>query len=104
MANTSDDTHIYGTVDSLEDLRRINQEIRHQMDRVDEKEQLTQLKKRSDYLCTLAKAPSWKAKFGDKIGHMLEVAKEEDGKTTRHANAVAKKHGWAAAYDPWGGR
>src|SRR5687768_3252762 len=51
MAQTQEDSHIYGAVNSLEDLRRINQEIRREMDGVTSQAQLTELKKRSDYLC-----------------------------------------------------
>jgi hypothetical protein len=31
-----------------------------------------------------------------------EVAREEDAKTTQHANQLAKKHAWDTAYHPWG--
>ena len=102
MARTHDDTHIYGTVNSLEDLRRINMDIRREMDAATSQAQLTELKKRSDYLCTLAEAPSWQEKFGNKIDRVRQVVWEEDGKTTRHANEMAKKHGWDTEYHPWG--
>jgi hypothetical protein len=102
MARTHEDTHIYGAVNSLEDLRRINREIRHEMDAATSQAQLTELKKRSDYLCTLAKAPSWHEKFGQQIDRVQEVAREEDAKTTQHANQLAKKHDWDTAYHPWG--
>jgi hypothetical protein len=104
MARTQEDTHIYGEVNSLEDLRRINREIRRKMDAVTSRPQLTELKKRSDYLCTLAEAPSWQEKFGQKIDRVRQVVQEEDAKTTRHANELAKKHGWDTEYHPWGGR
>jgi hypothetical protein len=104
MARTQEDTHIYGEVNSLEDLRRINREIRREMDAVTSRPQLTELKKRSDYLCTLAEAPSWQEKFGQKIDRVRQVVQEEDAKTTQHANKLAKKHGWDAEYHPWGGR
>jgi hypothetical protein len=103
MARTQEDTHIYGEVNSLEDLRRINQEIRHEMDTVAKQAQLTELKKRSDYLCTLAEAPSWQEKFGEKIDRVQEVAREENARTTQHANALVKKHGWETEYHAWGG-
>jgi hypothetical protein len=104
MAQTQEDTHIYGAVNSLEDLRRINREIRHEMDAVTSQAQLTELKKRSDYLCTLAEAPSWQKKFGEKIDRVREVVREEDAKTTQHANELATKHGWDTEYHPWSGR
>src|SRR5437867_2236063 len=94
--------HIYGEVDSLENLREINRTIRTEMEHVKSREQLTELKKRSDYLCALAKAPSWREKFADKIDRVLEVAMAENTRTTGHANDVARKHGWDADYDPWG--
>jgi len=99
---TTEHEHIYGEVNSPEDVRTINQKIRHDMDGVTKREQLTELKKRSDYLCTLAEAPSWKEKFGGKIDDVQRVAREEDRKTTSHANDIARRHGWDADYDPWG--
>jgi hypothetical protein len=104
MAQIEKDRHIYGQVNSLEDLRRINREIRREMDAVSSQAQLTELKKRSDYLCTLAEAPSWQEKFGQKIDRVREVVREEDAKTAQHANELAKKHGWDTEYHPWGGR
>jgi hypothetical protein len=69
---------------------------------VRDRKHLTELKKRSDYLCTLTQAPSWRKKFGFKSGRMLAVAKEEDERTTRLANSVARRKGFGAGYDPWG--
>lgn len=103
MAKSEEHTHIYGEVDSPADVRKINRQIREEMDQVTKREQLTELKKRSDYLCTLAEAPSWKDKFGARIREIQEVAKAEERKTTDHANEVARRHGWDADYDPWGG-
>lgn len=96
------DGNIYGQVESLEDIREINEKIRHEMDGVTSREELTELKKRSDYLCALAAAPSWKRKFGDKIDRFMEVAKETNARTTSYANDVARRHGWVVDYDPWG--
>jgi hypothetical protein len=104
MARTHKDAHIYGEVNTPEDIRRINQEIRREMDGVTSRDQLTELKKRSDYLCTLAEAPSWREKFGQQIHRVQQVAEEEETKTTHHANVVAKQHGWKTEYHPWGGR
>jgi hypothetical protein len=104
MTQSREESQIYGEVNSLEDLRRINREIRREMDGVSSQPQLTELKKRSDYLCTLAAAPSWEKKFGQKIDRVKEVAREEDIKTTQHANALAKKHGWDTEYHAWSGR
>jgi hypothetical protein len=102
MAKTQAQENIYGSVDTEADIRSINEKIRDQMERVRDRDGLTELKKRSDYLCTLAMSPAWKTKFGEDVDGILWVAKEEDRKTTKLANKLAKKHGWDADYDPWG--
>ena len=104
MARTSKKEfgHIYGEVNSAEDIRRINRIIRKEMDAVTAREELTELKKRSDYLCTLTHSPSWRKRFGAQAHALRRVAMEENGKTVEHANRVAAKHGWPADYDPWG--
>ncbi len=101
MARAS--TDIYGNANSAQDIRDINRQIRGEMRGVRGRDQLTELKKRADYLCALAMAPSWKEKFGGEITKILKAAKEEEEKTTEQANRLAKKHGWDADYDPWGG-
>jgi hypothetical protein len=104
MARTSKKEfgHIYGEVNSAEDVRRINRIIRKEMDAVTTREELTELKKRSDYLCTLTYSPSWRKRFGESVRALRRVAMEENRKTVAHANRVAAKHGWDANYDPWG--
>jgi len=92
-----------GEVDMAKDIRTINQRIRKEMDHIREREELTELKKRSDYLCALPMAPSWKDKFGRRIGAVLKVARGENRKTSEYANSVARQHGWSDDYDPWGG-
>ena len=94
--------HIYGEVNSFKDIRELNRTIRQEMDRVKTREQLTELKKRSDYLCTLTFSSAWKTKFGEKVSRLREVAMEENRKAVQHANEVARRHGWPADYDPWG--
>ena len=94
--------HIYGEVNSAADIRRINRRIRKEMDRVTTREELTELKKRSDYLCTLTASPSWRKRFGREVNALLRVAREENRKGVEHANRIAMKHGWRAGYHPWG--
>jgi hypothetical protein len=94
--------HIYGEVNSAQGIRRINRIIRKEMDSVTTREELTELKKRSDYLCTLTYSPSWRKRFGGKVRALRRAAMEENRKTVEHANRVAAKHGWDADYDPWG--
>jgi hypothetical protein len=96
------DRNIYGEVTSVTSIREINRKIRDEIRGVRDRQHLTELKKRSDYLCTLTQAPSWQVKFGSKSRRLLAVAKEEDQRTTRLANSVARRKGLGAAYDPWG--
>ncbi|NPA52819.1 MAG: hypothetical protein GXO22_07975 [Aquificae bacterium] len=93
---------IYGKVESPEDIKRINCIIRDEMLEVETQEQLTDLKKRSDYLCTLTYSPFWKKKFGAMVEQLREVACEENRVTVRLANYIAKFKGWDKYYDPWG--
>jgi hypothetical protein len=97
-----DNNDIYGDVNSATDIRKIDRMIRGDIRSARSREQVTELKRRSDYLCTLTRSPSWKTRFGSKVDDMLTVAKEENQRTTKLANQVAKKHGWDAEYDPWG--
>src|SRR2546430_10371288 len=62
MARTGkkDVGHICGEVSSADDLRKINRIIRKEMEKVTTRAELTELKKRSDYLCTLTASPSWR--------------------------------------------
>ena len=64
-------------------------------------EQLTELKKRSDYLCTLTHSPFWKKKFWAMIEQLRQVALEENRITVRLANYIAKYKWWDKHYDPW---
>ena len=93
---------IYGKVEGPEDIRRINCIIRDEMLKVQTPEELTDLKKRSDYLCTLTYSPFWKKKFGPMVEKLREVACEENRVTVRLANFVAKVKGWDKEYHPWG--
>ncbi len=93
---------IYGKVEGPEDIRRINCIIRDEMLAVEDKGQLTDLKKRSDYLCTLTYSPFWKKKFGPMVERLRDVARQENYITVRLANFIAKYYGWDAEYDPWG--
>ena len=93
---------IYGKVNSAEDIHRINCIIRDEILNVETPEQLTDLKKRSDYLCTLTYSPFWKKKFGALVEKIREVACEENRATVRLANFVAKVKNWEKYYTPWG--
>ena len=92
---------IYGKVDTPEDIRRINCIIRDEMMVVKTAAELTDLKKRSDYLCTLTFSPFWQKKFKDEIEKLREVAIEENRATVATANYVAKYKGFDRTYEPW---
>jgi hypothetical protein len=96
-------SNIYRDVNSLGDIREINRSIRQEMNQVSEQEELTELKKRADYLCALTYSPSWREKFGRKTSKFVQVAKEEDDRTTRRANSLARRLGFDAQYHPWRG-
>ncbi len=97
------DNNIYSEVNTLQDVRKINGMIRRDMIGVRSHGELTELKKRADYLCTLTYSPAWHDKLGKRAGRFREVAKAEDEKTTDKANQIAKRHKWDAQYNPWGG-
>ncbi len=92
---------IYGRVESVEDIRRINCIIRDEMLVVEDAAELTDLKKRSDYLCTLTYSPFWQKKFKDKIEEFRKVAIEENRASVKTANYVAKYKGFNKEYEPW---
>ncbi len=93
---------IYGKVDTIDDISRINCIIRDEMLNVNSEDELVELKKRSDYLCTLTYSPFWKKKFGDEIEKVRERAMAENYVTVNEANDIAKYHGWDKSYEPWG--
>lgn len=64
-------------------------------------EQLTDLKKRSDYLCTLTYSPFWKKKFWPMIEEVREIALEENRITVREANYISAFKKFEKQYDPW---
>jgi len=92
---------IYGKVENLEDISRINCLIRDEMLKVQNVAELTDLKKRSDYLCTLTFSPFWKKKFGKEIEKLRELAIKENRATVRTANYIAKYKGFNKTYEPW---
>ena len=94
-------SRIYGKVESVEDIKRINCIIRDEMLKVENEAELTELKKRSDYLCTLTYSPFWQKKFEDKIEELREVAIEENRATVKTANYIAKYKGFDKEYHPW---
>jgi hypothetical protein len=98
---TATTTNIYGEVSKLGDIREINRRIRREMSEAESKDQITELKRRSDYLCTLTYAPTWQQRFGRKTVRFRTAARQEDVKTTHAANRYARKHGFEPNYHAW---
>ncbi len=92
---------IYGKVESPRDIARINCIIRDEMLIVEDEAALSELKKRSDYLCTLTYSPFWQKRFGKQIEELRKVAIEENRVTVKEANIVAKYKGFDKEYHPW---
>lgn len=93
---------IYGPVNNVDDIARINCLIRDEMLIASTSEQLTELKKRSDYLCTLTYSPFWRKKFGEEIERLREEAIRQNRGSVRLANMIAKVRGWSKEFSPWG--
>ena len=92
---------IYGKVENPQDIARINCIIRDEMLVAKDEATLTELKKRSDYLCTLTFSPFWKKRFRQSIEELRKVAIEENRVTVKEANIVAKYKGFDKEYQPW---
>src|SRR6266404_4259215 len=97
------DTHVYGEVNSQTGLKRVFQDIRHDIDEAKSRPDLTELYKRAGYLITLTHAPSWEEKWGTEATKLRGVAKKEFSTTARKINRRARQIGAEADYDEkWG--
>ena len=93
---------VYGVVQSEGDIIRVNEDIRAEIGRAENQWDLTQFKRRSDYLCKLAAQPVWRARFGANIADAVyQRAIEENRRTVETANRVAAEKGWNTMYWPW---
>ncbi len=92
---------IYGKVETPEDISRINCIIRDEMLKVQDEAHLSELKKRSDYLCTLSYSPFWQKKFANELEELREIAIQENRATVKTANIIAKYKGFNKEYNPW---
>src|SRR5262245_28001272 len=95
------DDHVYGNVNDVKDLREINREIRNEIHGTSDLDELTALKNRSDYLCSLTKSAAWRAKFGSRARRFTEIAREENRRTVDKANTIARQHKLDITYVPW---
>jgi len=94
-------SRIYGSVKTPEDISRINCLIRDEMMTVTNAAELSDLKKRSDYLCTLTYSPFWRKKFGDLIEKLREIAIKENRASVKTANIISEYKGFDKKYEPW---
>jgi hypothetical protein len=93
---------VFGVVQSEPDIVRANEQIRGEMATVSEQWDLTQFKRRSDYICKLAAQPVWRQRFGAAIADaLLTRALDENRKTVDVANRIAREKTWNVAYSPW---
>ncbi|NPA28540.1 MAG: hypothetical protein GXN91_05825 [Epsilonproteobacteria bacterium] len=92
---------LYSSVNSVEDISRINCMIRDEMLKAQDEAILSELKKRSDALCTLTYTPAWQKKFGSEIEKFQEAALVENRVTTKEANILATYYNFNKEYNPW---
>ena len=90
---------IYGEVEKIEDITKINRMIRRDVRKAKTKSRLTELYNRSKYLVTLTYSPAWKKHFRGKILKARKRAMKEFEKTAKLINRRAKQLGIAKRYD-----
>ena len=78
--------NIYGEVNKPSDIRKINIMIRKDLKKARTKPRITELVKRSAYLCTLTYSPGFKKRLKGVVLKARKIAKEEYTKTARLAN------------------
>ena len=97
------DRHVYGEVNSKNDMKRVFSDIRRDVNSAASRPDLTELYKRAGYLITLTHAPSWQEKFGKDAPGLRRVGEDEFRKTARKINRRAAEIGTEADYDDrWG--
>lgn len=97
------DRQIYGDVDNKTNLHGVYLQIRKDVEDAGSRSDLTELYRRAGYLVTLSHASSWREKFGEDIGEIRDVARDEFARTARAVNRQAEKIGAEADYDEtWG--
>ena len=79
--------HIYSEVNSPSDITKINRMIRSQLRRVKTKPRITELVKRSAYLCTLTYSPGFRKKLR---GNSLKLAKQPEKNIGKPLNSLTK--------------
>jgi len=90
---------IYGEVNTPKDIVLINQKIRGQIRRAKTRARITELVKRSAYLCTLTYSPGFRKRLRGHLLRARRLARQEYTKTARLAN---KKLGAKIYDEKWG--
>jgi len=99
MAET---TNIYGNIQSIDEVRMLFRQLQDELALAESRQDIDEVKKRSEYLCTLADNPQWRDE-GDRGGlEALELCLEEDTRLTMAANTRSRELlTGGAAYMPW---
>ncbi len=92
---------LYSRVEKVEDISKINCIIRDEMLKAKDEAILSELKKRSDALCTLTYSPAWQKKFANEIEALQELAMLENRVSTKTANYISEYKHFGKEYHPW---
>jgi len=98
----SETTNIYGEIRSLDEFRDLFRQLRDEVAKAEDRNGLTEIKKRSEYLCTLADNPIWRDEYDRGGLKSLEVARAEDEELSKLLNERARNLITGGdAYRPW---
>jgi hypothetical protein len=98
----SETTNIYGEIRSLDEFRSLFLQLRDEVEKVDDRQGLTEIKERSEYLCTLADNPVWRDEYDRGGEKALDVAMTEDLELSKLLNERARELVVGGhAYRPW---
>lgn len=95
--------NVYGEINNLKDISKINDLIRKEVKKAKTEEDLTKLHRQSGYLVTLSQSPNFKNKFGNLVSALKKKAEEEYTETSKLINKKAESLGLDKKYDlNWG--
>ena len=98
----SETTNIYGEIRSLDELKELYRQLRDEIGKAEDRQKLTEIKERSEYLCNLADNPIWRDEHDRGGLKALDLCKEEDASLAKLLNDRARELVVAGdAYRPW---
>ena len=98
----SETTNIYGEIRSLDEVRELFRQLRDEVSKAEDRQHLTEIKERSEYLCTLADNPVWRDEYDRGGEAALQVCKEGDQEISTLLNERARDLVVGGdAYRPW---